>query len=132
VSAASRPARDGPITPAGLGSPPAAGSAPSVGPPVTPDPCRTRAGPARPIALNSASQADLEELPGIGPAKARRILDWRGKHGRFRRIVDLRRVKGFGRKTVMRLAPYLVLDAPPVTTSSSRPANTPPPVAGSK
>ena len=132
VSAASRPARDGPITPAGLGSPPATTSSPAAGAPVAADPCRTRAGPARPIALNSASQAELEELPGIGPAKALRILDWRGKHGRFRRIVDLRRVKGFGRKTVMRLAPYLVLDAPPVTTPSSRPANTPLPVAGSK
>jgi len=132
VSAASRPARDGPIAPAGLESPAAATSPPAVGARVAPDPCRTRAGPARPIALNSASRAELEELPGIGPAKAQLILDWRGKHGRFRRIVDLRRVKGFGRKTVMRLAPYLVLDAPPVTTSGAIPTHIPTPVVGSK
>jgi competence protein ComEA len=113
VSGASRSARDGPLSPPGLiGNPlPGKGAvAPSV--PITPDPCRRRAGPVRPIALNSAGRAELEELPGIGPAKAQRILDWRARHGRFRRIVDLRRVDGFGRKTVLRLAPYLVLDRP--------------------
>jgi competence protein ComEA len=80
----------------------------------------------RPIALNSAGRAELEELPGIGPAKAQRILDWRARHGRFRRIVDLRRVDGFGRKTVLRLAPYLILDRPSDTppASSASPAST--------
>lgn len=107
VSSASRAARDGPITPPALAGPgPAAGG-------LAPDPCRQRSGPPRPIALNSAGRAELEELPGIGPAKAQRILDWRARHGRFRRIVDLRRVNGFGRKTVLRLAPFLVLDKPP-------------------
>jgi len=50
-----------------------------------------------------------------GMKQAQRILDWRARHGRFRRIVDLRRVKGFGRKTVLRLAPFLVLDRHPDT-----------------
>ena len=106
VSAATRAARDGPITPAGLETPPVAGRGP-----VAAAPCQ-RAGPARPIVLNTAGQAELELLPGIGPAKAQRILAWRSRHGRFRRIVDLRRVKGFGPKTVNRLAPFLVLDPP--------------------
>ncbi|HEU5060565.1 MAG TPA: helix-hairpin-helix domain-containing protein, partial [Kofleriaceae bacterium] len=136
VSGASGTARDGPITPAGLTGPVAAAPPPSVGA-AAPDPCRTRAGPARPIALNSAGRAELEELPGIGPAKAQRILDWRDKHGRFRRIIDLRRVKGFGRKTVLRLAPHLVLDAPAaapaaVTSPAARPASAPPPAAASR
>jgi competence protein ComEA len=60
--------------------------------------------------LNTASQAELERLPGIGPAKAQRILAWRGQQARFRQVRDLRRVKGFGRKTVLRLAPYLTVE----------------------
>ena len=132
VSGASRPARDGPITPAGLDAPAKTNPSPAGRTPVAPDPCRTRAGPARPIPLNGAGRAELEELPGIGPAKAQRILDWRAKHGRFRRIMDLRRVNGFGRKTVMRLAPYLVLDAPPVTPASAKPESPPSPEVKSK
>jgi competence protein ComEA len=135
VSGASRAARDGPMAPPALRGPPdgqatAALPAGAVGssPAVAPDPCRRRAGPARPVALNSAGRAELEELPGIGPAKAQKILDWRAKHGRFRRILDLRRVNGFGRKTVMRLAPYLVLDPPPAppTPTPRSPSATPP------
>ncbi|HUS65885.1 MAG TPA: ComEA family DNA-binding protein [Kofleriaceae bacterium] len=60
--------------------------------------------------LNLATQEELERLPGIGPAKAKRILEWRARHARFRHVRDLRRVKGFGRKTVLRLAPYLTVD----------------------
>ena len=132
VSGASRPARDAPITPAGLDPTAKANPSPAGGTAGATDPCRTRAGPTRPIPLNGAGRAELEELPGIGPAKAQRILDWRAKHGRFRRIMDLRRVNGFGRKTVMRLAPYLVLDAPPGTPESSQPASSPPPAVKSK
>jgi competence protein ComEA len=65
---------------------------------------------AAPIDLNSASAADLEALPGIGPAKAQQIIAWRERHGRFRRVVDLRRLRGFGRKTVLRLKPHVVVN----------------------
>ena len=57
--------------------------------------------------LNTASIGDLIKLPGVGPKKAERIVDWRAKHGKFNRVVDLRRVKGFGAKTVKKLKPYL-------------------------
>ena len=59
--------------------------------------------------LNSATQRELELLPGIGSAKAKRILRWRRHRGRFRRVIDLRRVRGFGRKSVARLYPYLTV-----------------------
>ncbi len=77
-------------------------------------PIRAEPAPARPlVTLNTADRAQLETLPGIGPAKAAGILAWRQKlGGRFPRIVDLRRVKGIGRKTVERLKPYLILDPP--------------------
>ncbi len=57
--------------------------------------------------LNTASESELTKLPGIGPKKAERIVSWRTKHGKFRRVVDLRRVKGFGAKSVKKLKPYL-------------------------
>jgi competence protein ComEA len=62
--------------------------------------------------LNEANEAELELLPGIGPTKAERILDFRKKNGPFKRVKDLRRVKGFGRKSVAKLEPYLTLAGP--------------------
>jgi competence protein ComEA len=46
------------------------------------------------IDLNQAGQNELESLPGIGPATARAILDYRGKHGRFSQVTDLMKVPG--------------------------------------
>jgi competence protein ComEA len=60
--------------------------------------------------LNTASGEQLQLLPGVGPAKSERILEYRQKHGKFRRVQDLRRVKGFGQKTLKKLAPYLAVD----------------------
>jgi competence protein ComEA len=68
--------------------------------------------------LNTATAAELERLPGVGPTKARRVLEFRGAHGPFRRVMDLRRVKGFGKKTVDRLAPFLTISEP--TTLAGR------------
>ena len=59
------------------------------------------------VNLNTATAEELERLPGIGPAKAERIVAFRARHGPFKRVVDLRRVKGFGRKTFKRLEPFL-------------------------
>ncbi|MBK9035883.1 MAG: helix-hairpin-helix domain-containing protein [Myxococcales bacterium] len=62
--------------------------------------------------LNTATAEQLEMLPGVGPAKAERIVAFRGKHGPFKRVADLRRVKGFGRKTLKKLERFLDIKGP--------------------
>jgi competence protein ComEA len=52
--------------------------------------------PAGPISLASATQAQLEELDGIGPTLAARILEYRDEHGGFRSIAELGEVDGIG------------------------------------
>jgi competence ComEA-like helix-hairpin-helix protein len=61
-----------------------------------------------PIDLNRASAEDLAAVPGIGPALARRIVDYRQAHGPFRKIDDLEeKVLGFGAKKVEKIKAYL-------------------------
>lgn len=57
--------------------------------------------------LNAAGQAELERLPGIGPAKARAILAYRQTNGPFADPDDLSRVPGVGRRLAERLAPLV-------------------------
>jgi competence protein ComEA len=55
------------------------------------------------VNLNSATQAELEAVKGIGPAKAKAIIAYREKHSGFRSVDDLAKVKGFGEKRAARL-----------------------------
>jgi competence protein ComEA len=55
-----------------------------------------KAAPDGPVHLNSATLEQLEELPGVGPAMAQRVLDWRNQHGSFSEVGELQQVKGFG------------------------------------
>jgi competence protein ComEA len=56
--------------------------------------------------LNRANQAQLEELPGVGPVTAQAILTWRQQHGRFNRLEELQEVDGIGPKTYAQIAPH--------------------------
>jgi competence protein ComEA len=49
-----------------------------------------------PVNLNTATTAQLESLPGVGPVTAQRIIDYRTKHGGFRSVSELRQVEGVG------------------------------------
>ena len=69
--------------------------------------------PAKPIDLNAATIKELEELPGVGPVTAQRILDARQKSGRFRRIEDLLAIRGISTKRLEALRPYVTISPPP-------------------
>jgi competence protein ComEA len=67
-----------------------------------------------PIDLNSAGAELLEELPGIGPAKARAILALREELGAFDSVGDLQRVRGIGPRTVERLRDLVIVGPPDI------------------
>ena len=62
-----------------------------------------------PINLNTATQAQLETLPGIGAKAAQRILEYRQKNGSFKKIEDLMNVKGIGEKSFLKLKPLITI-----------------------
>jgi competence protein ComEA len=61
------------------------------------------------VNLNTATQAQLETLPGIGAKAAERILEYRQKNGQFKKIEDLMNVKGIGEKSFLKLKPLLTV-----------------------
>lgn len=103
------------------------------------------ADPSRPvdgmIDLNEATADQLAELPTIGPAKARAIVEHREKVGGFAAVEELDAVPGIGAKTLERLAPFLLISTPAegrrpgvVEAPAAKPAAPPkpadPPAAG--
>src|SRR5690606_27642847 len=59
------------------------------------------------VNINTATASELEELPGIGPALAERIIDHRTRHGFFRSVDELELISGISQRMVDELRPLL-------------------------
>jgi competence ComEA-like helix-hairpin-helix protein len=76
-------------------------------------PGKVTSGPSFPVNVNTASAAQLDAVPGIGPATAAHILEARARLGGFKSLEDLKEVKGIKDKRLAKLAPYLTTGSPP-------------------
>lgn len=61
------------------------------------------------VNINQATKEELETLPGIGPAKAQAILDFREENGHFKEVEDLLQVNGIGEKTLENLQEHIAV-----------------------
>ena len=61
----------------------------------------------RVININSAPKEELMMLPGIGESTAEKILMYRKEHGGFKKIEDIQKIKGIGKKKFEKLKPYI-------------------------
>jgi competence protein ComEA len=64
------------------------------------------------VDLNSANQAQLESVKGIGPVKAKAIIEYRTKNGPFKSVDDLEKVTGFGKLSVNKLRAEVTVGGP--------------------
>jgi len=67
-----------------------------IGATAPPDQAGTQPASGGKVDLNTATVAQLDTLPGVGPALAQRIVEYRTQHGGFRSIDELRKVQGIG------------------------------------
>ena len=61
--------------------------------------------------LNTATQADLEKLPGVGAATAKLILEYRQKNNGFKKVEELMNIRGIGEKSFLKLKPLVTVAA---------------------
>jgi len=61
------------------------------------------------VNINTASETELETLPGIGPVTAGKIIAYRTDHGKFSTVDELQEVSGIGPKTMAQLEPYVTV-----------------------
>jgi competence protein ComEA len=96
VEAAGGPLPDADLQYLNLARKVADGELVTVGLPPPPGEAAEVPGPGGKVNLNTATQAELETLPGVGPALSQRIIDHRESHGQFRSVEQLKEVSGIG------------------------------------
>jgi len=62
------------------------------------------------VNLNTADEGELDTLPGVGPATARKIIEYRDKNGSFRHTDDLMKIPGIGRKKYDKLKDHVCIN----------------------
>jgi comEA protein len=83
--------------------------------------------PLKPININTANSEELQQVPGIGPVTAEKILQMRKSYGAFKSVDDLLAIKGLGKKRLEKMRKYLTVTK--VSASKQPPKHTPPPDA---
>jgi competence ComEA-like helix-hairpin-helix protein len=81
--------------------------------------------PSVPVNLNTATSEELQQVPGIGPVNAEKILQMRKAYGAFKSVDDLLAIKGIGPKRLEKMRKYLTVGLPapkksPVTRAVPR------------
>ena|SRR5690242_4220914 len=73
--------------------------------------------PTKPVNINTASSEELQQVPGIGPATAQKILQMRKSYGPFKSVDDLLAIRGLGQKRLDKMRKYLTVAKPPAAKS---------------
>jgi len=79
----------------------------------TQDLCAKKKPPLHPVNLNTANAAELQQVPGIGPSTAEKILQARKSYGAFKKVDDLQAIRGIGPKKLEKMRKYLTVSTPP-------------------
>ena len=87
----------------------------------------TKKPPLKPININTATSEELQQVPGIGPATAEKILLMRKSYGAFKSVDDLLAIKGLGKKRLEKMRKYLTVGK--AAAGKQPPKNPPPPPA---
>src|ERR1700738_3834007 len=69
----------------------------------------TKKPPLKPININTASSEELQQVPGIGPVTADKILQMRKSYGAFKSVDDLLSIRGIGKKRLEKMRKYLTV-----------------------
>jgi competence protein ComEA len=81
--------------------------------------------PAKPININTATSEELQQVPGIGPVTAQKILQMRKTYGPFKSVDDLLAIRGLGQKRLDKMRKYLTVGkaaTPKTDVPSTKPA----------
>lgn len=62
------------------------------------------------VNINTATKEQIQKIPGIGPSKADAIIKYRETNGDFKSVDDIKKIKGFGDKTLESLKEYIILN----------------------
>jgi competence protein ComEA len=83
--------------------------------------------PAKPVNINTATSEELQQVPGIGPATAQKILQMRKSYGAFKSVDDLLAIRGLGSERLEKMPKYLTVGKPSPAKNGALPAKSAPP-----